>query len=51
MAPNDKILRRNFARFREFYDTQVDLESKKQTGDQEESTDVQADVTGKDDDA
>jgi len=51
VAPNDKILRRNFARFREFYDAQVYLKTKKETGDQEQTEDVQPDDSGEDDDA
>lgn len=51
VAPNDKILRRNFARFKEFYDAQVEFEAKKQTGDEGETKDVQADDTEDDDDA
>ena len=50
-APNDKVLRRNFARFKEFYDAQVNPMLGPTAEDQEKDGVVPLDDTEEDDDA
>ena len=51
VAPNDKVLRRNFARFKEFYDAQVNPMLGPTAEDQEKDGVVPLDETEEDDDA